>query len=95
MANLLSYDASQLLVFLLVLIRVGGVLMTAPIFGSSNIPAQIKIVVILVFSLILNPFLPSPSVLTRANSSFFDVGFQRVVDWSDPWPDRETPLCRS
>ena len=94
MANLLSYDASQLLVFLLVLIRVGGVLMTAPIFGSSNIPAQIKIVVILVFSLILNPFLPPPCS-TRANSSFFDVGFQRVIDWSDPWPDRETPLCRS
>jgi len=79
MANLLSYDASQLLVFLLVLIRVGGVLMTAPIFGSSNIPSQIKIVVILVFSLILNPFLPSTSVLPEQIHHFLMLVFSELL----------------
>jgi len=79
MANLLSYDASQLLVFLLVLIRVGGVLTTAPIFGSSNIPSQIKIVVILVFSLILNPFLPSPTVLPEQIHHFLMLVFSELL----------------
>ena len=79
MANLLSYDASQLLVFLLVLIRVGGVMITAPIFGSSNIPAQIKIVVILVFSLILNPFLPAPTVLPEQIHHFLMLVFSELL----------------
>ena len=70
MANLLNYDASQLLAFLLVLIRIGGIVITAPIFGSSNIPAQIKIVIILIFSLVLHPFLPDPEVLPNQTHHF-------------------------
>ena len=58
MANLLSYDASQLLAFILVLVRVSGIISTAPVFGSSNIPPQIKVVLSLVLALILYPFIP-------------------------------------
>ena len=58
MANLLSYDASQLLAFILVLVRVGGIISTAPVFGSSNVPPQIKVVLILILALILYPFIP-------------------------------------
>ena len=48
MANLLSYDASQMLAFILVLIRVSGIIITAPIFGSSVNPPQIKIILSLI-----------------------------------------------
>ena len=58
MANLLSYDASQLLAFILVLVRVSGIISTAPVFGSSNIPPQIKVVLSLILALILYPFIP-------------------------------------
>ena len=44
MANLLNYDASQLLAFILVLVRVSGIILTAPVFGSSSTPPQIKVV---------------------------------------------------
>jgi len=62
MANLLSYDASQMLAFILVLIRVSGIIATAPIFGSSVTPPQIKIVLSLMLALILYPFVPSITV---------------------------------
>ena len=58
MANLLNYDASQLLAFILVLVRVSGIISTAPVFGSSNIPPQIKVVLSLILALILYPFIP-------------------------------------
>ena len=58
MANLLSYDASQLLAFILVLVRVRGIIATAPVFGSSNVPPQIKVVLSLMLALILYPFIP-------------------------------------
>ncbi len=58
MANLLSYDASGLLGFILVLVRVSGIVGTAPIFGDANIPTQVKVVLALIFALILHPFLP-------------------------------------
>ncbi|MGY8700926.1 MAG: flagellar biosynthetic protein FliR, partial [bacterium] len=59
MANLLNYDAGQLLAFILVLVRVSGIISTAPIFGSSVSPPQVKIVLSLMLALILYPFIPS------------------------------------
>ncbi len=62
MANLLSYDAGQLLAFILVLVRVSGIISTAPIFGSSVSPPQVKIVLSLMLALILFPFIPTIQV---------------------------------
>ena len=58
MANLLNYDASQLLAFILVLVRVSGIILTAPVFGSSSTPPQIKVVLSLMMAMILFPFIP-------------------------------------
>lgn len=41
--------------FLLVLVRVSGIFIMAPIFGSRNIPAQVKAGVALMFTLVLFP----------------------------------------
>ncbi len=62
MANLLNYDAGQLLAFILVLVRVSGIISTAPIFGSSVSPPQVKIVLSLMLALILFPFIPTIQV---------------------------------
>jgi len=62
MANLLNYDASQMLAFILVLVRVSGIIITAPIFGSSVNPPQIKIILSLMLALILYPFIPQIEV---------------------------------
>ena len=62
MANLLNYDASHLLAFILVLIRVGGIISTAPVFGSSNTPPQMKVVISFMLAMILYPFIPSITV---------------------------------
>ncbi|MBF0277580.1 MAG: flagellar biosynthetic protein FliR [SAR324 cluster bacterium] len=70
MANLLNYDASQLLAFILVVIRISGIVATAPIFGDANIPSQIKIVIILGFSLIIYPFVP-PFSIPLDNVSYY------------------------
>ncbi len=70
MANLLSYDASQLLAFILIVVRISGIVATTPIFGDANIPVQIKTVIIFVFSLILAPFIP-PFSVPLDNVSFY------------------------
>ena len=62
MANLLNYDASHLLGFILVLIRIGGIISTAPVFGSSNTPPQMKVIMSIMLALILYPFIPSITV---------------------------------
>ena len=62
MANLLNYDASQLLAFILVLVRVSGIILTAPVFGSSSTPPQIKVVLSFMLALILYPFIPHITV---------------------------------
>jgi flagellar biosynthetic protein FliR len=58
MADLLNYDASQMLGFILVLIRIGGIMLSAPVLGSSNIPPQAKIAMALGLALIVTPFVP-------------------------------------
>ncbi len=62
MPNLFSYDAAGLLAFVLVLVRVSGIITTAPVLGSNNVPAQVKIVLILVLGLIIQPFVDIPQV---------------------------------
>lgn len=70
MANLLNYDPSQLLGFILVLTRVSGIISTAPIYGDSNIPTQIKVAITLVLALVLYPVVPTFSI-PLDNVSFY------------------------
>lgn len=46
---------SQFLVFVLVLTRISGVIMTAPIFGSRSVPIQIRAFLAIGLSLIVTP----------------------------------------
>ena len=57
--DLFNFSLEQFQSFLLVLMRVGAILMTVPIFGSRNLPMQLKIGLTLVTSIILFPVIPS------------------------------------
>ena len=70
MANLLNFDSSQMLAFILVLVRVSGIIFTAPIFGSSITPPQVKIILSLVLALILFPFIPKIYFLSNQPNHF-------------------------
>ena len=40
MADLFNYDAGELLIFILVLVRISGIIATAPMLGSNNITTR-------------------------------------------------------
>jgi len=56
------YDAfpDQVSVFILVMMRTGAVIFSAPVFGSPNVPAQIKAATTVLFSLSLFPLIDIP-----------------------------------
>jgi len=53
---------SQFITFVLVLTRISGLMLFAPIFGSSNVPPQAKIGLSAVLSFIVFPALPATSL---------------------------------
>ncbi|MBF0238051.1 MAG: flagellar biosynthetic protein FliR [SAR324 cluster bacterium] len=70
MPNLLSYNASELLAFIVVLLRITGIVMTAPILGDVAIPGRIKIAFSLAMTFLIHPFLPAIPVDVRAIHHF-------------------------
>jgi len=80
MANLLNYDATMLMVFLLALIRVGGIISTAPVFGDANVPAQLKIILAFILALIIHPFIPPIQVFpTQIHHYLLLVGSELLI----------------
>ncbi len=62
MMNIFSPTKIEFLCFLLILTRVSGVLVTAPILASRNIPPKAKIGLAFFTSLILFPFIGTPEI---------------------------------
>jgi len=62
MIPIFNYTAQQIETFLLVLLRVSGILIVAPIFGHQAVPQQIKIGFALCLSLILVPLVSTVPV---------------------------------
>ncbi len=58
MIDILNIAQERLVVFLLVLTRVGGLFLVAPIFGSLNVPTMVKIGLSAMIALLLVPTLP-------------------------------------
>lgn len=57
--DLFNFSVEQFQSFLLVVVRVGAILMTAPIFGSKNLPVQLKVGLTLFITIIIFPILSS------------------------------------
>ncbi|MCP4583176.1 MAG: flagellar type III secretion system protein FliR [candidate division Zixibacteria bacterium] len=60
--SLLQFSALEFEKLLLIILRVGGIMTVAPIFGHRNVPKMVKIGLILVLSLILLPTLSNVQV---------------------------------
>ena len=73
MANLLNYDASQLLGFILVLIRVWGILVASPVLGDATVPQQVKAAMAFVLALVFHPILPNYPI------SYQNIGFYLIL----------------
>ncbi len=55
MTQFLPVALPQFEAFLIILVRVGGIFSAIPVFGSRAVPLQIKVVLVMVFSLALLP----------------------------------------
>ena len=58
MANILNFDTNLYLTFFLVLLRVSGIFITAPVISSSSIPRPVRIYFTLICSLIVYNLIP-------------------------------------
>ncbi|HHY47685.1 MAG TPA: flagellar biosynthetic protein FliR [Firmicutes bacterium] len=58
--ELSSIIASKLILFVIVLARVGGMFVYAPVFGSFSVPVRVRVVLALIFSAIIVPLVPAP-----------------------------------
>ncbi|MCZ6644846.1 MAG: flagellar biosynthetic protein FliR [SAR324 cluster bacterium] len=55
MPNLLQFDPTQIIGFVVIFTRITGIMVISPILGDTNIPMQIKVAIAFVFSLVFFP----------------------------------------
>lgn len=70
---------NTVIAFLLILFRVSGMMLSAPIFSMQNIPAQAKIGLALAFSLILFPLHTANLVVPKDLIQFAGMAIQETV----------------
>jgi flagellar biosynthetic protein FliR len=63
-------DPAQFLVFTLILVRVSGLVMTAPIYGTTDVPTQVRVLLAFVLALLVAPgqlghLAPAPETLIQ------------------------------
>lgn len=71
MPNLLSFDPTQILGFIVIFARITGVIVSAPVLGDQNIPPQVKAAFSFILSLVFYPILAAPAV--SANPGLMDI----------------------
>ena len=59
--------------------RIGGVLMTAPVLGSSRAPRRIRLMIGLMLTLILAPLMPVASAMTLFSAAWWLMTVQQLV----------------
>jgi len=59
--DLVSFSTAKFLAFILILFRVGGIMIFAPVFGSTLIPGQAKVAIAMILALALVPVVPFDS----------------------------------
>lgn len=70
LAGLLRLPPQGLVVFLLVLIRVSSLFLTAPLLGNANVPQRMKVGLAFMMALILTPFLMHQELLFDFSNPF-------------------------
>ncbi len=76
---ILEIQTIQFETFLFILLRVGGIMTVAPLFGHKNIPKTVKIGFISIISLILVPIVPAPEIgLSAGLGEIFIIAVKEV-----------------
>lgn len=75
----LFYGHYLLLIFLFTLFRIGGIMVFAPFFGSSNIIPEVKIGIAAITAFMLTPILASQAVALPENARDLDVMVITVI----------------
>jgi flagellar biosynthesis protein FliR len=68
MPNLLAFEPAQFLGFVVILGRVSGLIVSAPVLGDSTIPVQVKAAFAFILSLIFYPLVAAPQVGANPNA---------------------------
>jgi flagellar biosynthesis protein FliR len=68
MPNLLTFEPAQLLGFVVILARVSGLLVSAPVLSDANIPPQVKAGFAFVLSLVFYPVVAAPRLPLDLNA---------------------------
>ncbi|MCC6483937.1 MAG: flagellar biosynthetic protein FliR [Armatimonadetes bacterium] len=77
--TVLDLWSEQLIRFLLVLGRVGGIFSVAPIFGQAKVPVQVRIIIIVALAAAVAPVSGSAPQFTQASPLPLVVGLAREV----------------
>jgi flagellar biosynthetic protein FliR len=65
--------------FLFPFLRIGGVLMVAPLLGSRIVPAKVRLLLALLFSIILAPLLPPQPAMTMLSATWCITVVQQMA----------------
>ncbi len=71
MASVLNYNPEYIFTFFILLIRVGGVFLTAPIISSETVPRMIRVYLAFLMTLILFNVIPPINYPTNLNVAFY------------------------
>ncbi|MEE6249681.1 MAG: flagellar biosynthetic protein FliR [Bdellovibrionota bacterium] len=69
MGNLFQYNETQLLAFVLVMVRMGIFLGLWPVLGTNNIPKNLKVILALVVSMVIFPLVGWQQIATQIDSN--------------------------
>lgn len=78
MPNLLGFDSVQIIGFVIILARISGLMVAAPLLGDQNIPPQIKVALAFILSLIFYPVVAAPQVPT--NPDVLDMARIMIIE---------------
>ncbi|RME34582.1 MAG: flagellar biosynthetic protein FliR [Gammaproteobacteria bacterium] len=75
----LSQLDALLLTWLWPLLRVAGLVMTAPVFGTRSVPIRVRVVMVLALTLLIVPLIPPPPAVSPLSGQALLITFSQVM----------------
>ena len=72
------FEPSRLLTYFLIIMRMGGIFFTAPVFSSSSLNNQVRMILVLVISLLLLPVV-TPVTITDPNLLWLVISVTKEI----------------
>lgn len=79
MIEYLEFILKNLPAFMLISLRASGIFLSAPIFGSRQVPAQIKIIFAFTLTFILYNFIPKPASIPTDIILYIITGMKEIL----------------